>query len=232
MLLVGYRTRLRVVLMRCAVALTAVAFLVMTPLVSNTLARRLEKAFEVPAWCETAPPDVVVVLAGGVDRLPRRETSFGVLSATSRRRIERGIEYWSERSGRRLVLSGGPTAYGWVPHAALMGTYAQRFGVPAQALVLETQSRTTEENALRVASLPGMPRRVALSTSAMHMRRSIMAFRAAGFEVCPLAADRRAIRASLPAGLLPDVAGLAKAEDALHEYVGNVHYEFMLRRPK
>lgn len=219
--------------MRIAAALATLAFLVMTPVVSNKLARRLENAVEVPAWCAATPPDVVVVLAGGVDRLPRRASSYQVLSATSRRRIERGVEYWREREGRHIVLSGGPTAYGWIPHAALMSTYAQRLGVPASSLTLETGSRTTWENALRVSTLaPALPRRIALSTSAMHMRRSLIAFRSAGFEVCPLAADRRAIRASLPAGLLPDVAGLAKAEGALHEYVGNLHYEWLARRER
>lgn len=231
LLVAGYWTRARRVAFVAGTALAGLAFAVMTPVVSNALARRLERAVEVPASCAVSPPDVVVVLAGGVDRLPRRDTSFGVLSATSRRRIERGVEHWQGAPGRSIVMTGGPTASGWVPHAALMGTYAQALGVPSQAITLETASRTTWENARHVAALqPAIPRRIALSTSAMHMRRSVVAFRAAGFDVCPLPADRRAVRAGLPGGLIPDAPGLAKAEDALHEMVGNIHYRWLVHR--
>lgn len=226
--IVGLRLRTRRLWLAASMGLAIAAFATTTPLVSNALARRLESGIAIPPSCDAAPPDVVVVLAGGVDRLPRRASSSHVLSATARRRIERGVEYWQQDGTRTLVMSGGPTAAGWIPHAALMADYAQRLGVPADAIRLEPRSRTTWENARFVAAMtPRVPRRIALATSAMHMRRSVSAFRAAGFEVCPLPADRRAIRASLPAGLLPSTSGLEKADAALHEFVGSVHYEWL-----
>lgn len=224
----GWRTRARRFVLAMSAGLAVAAFGAMTPLVSNTLARKLESGIAIPPSCETIPPDFVVVLSGGVDRLPRRASSSGVLSTTSRRRIEQGVAYWQENEARTLVMSGGPTVPGWVPMSALMVDYAQRLGVPSDAMRVESRSRTTWENAHLVASMtPPVPRRIALATSAMHMRRSVMAFEAAGFEVCPLPADRRAIRASLPAGLLPDMDGLEKADAALHEFVGNLHYEWL-----
>lgn len=224
----GWRIRARRWWFAAGFGLALVAFGTMTPLVSNTLARQLESGVATPQWCEASPPQVVVVLSGGVDRLPARASSSGVLSATSRRRIEQGIRYWKERDDRILVMSGGPTAPGWIPMSALMHDYAQRLGVPAGAMRVEDHSTTTWENARLVASMtPALPRRVALATSALHMRRSVMAFEAAGFEVCPLPADRRAIRTSLPHGLLPDIKGLEKADAALHEFVGIVHYEWL-----
>lgn len=224
----GLRLRGRRLLLGLAMGLAITAFAATTAVVSNALARRLETAVDVPPACVVDPPDVVVVLAGGVDRLPRRDDVFGVLSATTRRRVERGIDYWREQPGRTLVMAGGPTAPGWHPLAGLMSAYAQQFGVPADAIRLEATSRTTWENALNVASLePQVPRRIALATSAMHMRRSVLAFRAAGFDVCPLHADRRAIRASLPGGLIPSTSGLEKSDAALHEMVGNIHYEWL-----
>jgi uncharacterized SAM-binding protein YcdF (DUF218 family) len=224
----GWRTRVRQYAMAAGLGLALVAFGTMTPLVSNALARRLESGLEAPQWCVSSPPDTVVVLSGGVDRLPRHVSSSGVMSATSRRRIERGVAYWAERDGRVLVMTGGPTAPGWIPMSALMHDYAQRLGVPADAMRLESRSRTTWENAHFVAGMtPPLPRRIALATSAMHMRRSVLAFEAAGFEVCPLPADRRAIRASLPAGLVPDIKGLEKADAALHELVGLLHYRWL-----
>jgi uncharacterized SAM-binding protein YcdF (DUF218 family) len=225
---VGWHARARRWALAASLGLSLAAFGTMTPLVSNALARRLESGLEAPQWCASSPPDTVVVLSGGVDRLPRHVSSSGVMSATSRRRIERGVAYWAERDGRALVMTGGPTAPGWIPMSALMHDYAQRLGVPADAMRVESRSRTTWENAHFVAEMtPPLPRRIALATSAMHMRRSVLAFEAAGFEVCPLPADRRAIRASLPAGLVPDIDGLGKAHAALHEFVGLLHYRWL-----
>lgn len=231
--LIGARTRWRRPLQGLALGLAITAFASSTALVSNAIARRVEADFRVPAWCEAAPPATVVVLAGGVDRLPRGPEVYGVLSGTSRRRIERGIEYWHERPGRTLVLSGGPSAPGWVPLSALMASYARAFGVPADSIVEESRSLTTWENAQRVADLqPRLPRRIALATSAMHMPRAVLAFEAAGFEVCPMPADRRGIRVSLPGGLVPSTKELEKSDAALHELVGTLHYRWRNARAR
>jgi uncharacterized SAM-binding protein YcdF (DUF218 family) len=226
--LVGARTRWRRPLQGVALGLAVTAFAASTALVSNAITRRVEANVDVPAHCEASPPDTVVALSAGVDRLPRGPDVYGVLSATARRRIERGIDYVLERPGRTLVLSGGPTAPGWVPHSALMASYARAFGVPADAIREESRSLTTWQNARYVAALqPPLPRRIALATSAMHMPRAVLAFEANGFEVCPLSADRRGIRVSLPGGLVPSTKELEKSDAALHELVGTLHYRWL-----
>lgn len=226
--LVGARTRWRRPLQGAALGLAVLAFAASTAVVSNAITRRVEANVDVPAHCEAAPPDTVVVLSAGVDRLPRGPDVYGVLSATARRRIERGIEYWREQPGRRLVLSGGPSAPGWVPLSALMSSYVRAFGVPAEAVREESRSLTTWQNAQYVAGLqPAVPRRIALATSAMHMPRAVLAFEAAGFDVCPLSADRRGIRVSVPGGLVPSIKELEKSDAALHELVGTLHYRWL-----
>jgi len=58
--------------------------------------------------------------------------------------------------------------------------------VPAQAIQIETQSRSTRENALYVkALLAGVPGRKVLLTSDYHMFRAHRAFKKAGLEVVP-----------------------------------------------
>ncbi|GHA73980.1 YdcF family protein [Cognatilysobacter bugurensis] len=224
----GARSRWRRVLQGIALGLAIIAFAASTAVVSNAIARRVESIADTPPHCESDPPDTVVVLAGGVDRLPRGADVYGVLSATSRRRIERGIEYWQAEPGRRLVLSGGPTAPGWVPLSGLMSSYTRAFGVPPDAVVEEDRSLTTWQNAQNVAALqPRLPRRIALATSAMHMNRAVLAFEAAGFEVCTLPADRRGIRVSLPGGIVPSTKELEKSDAALHELVGTLHYRWL-----
>jgi len=99
--------------------------------------------------------------------------------------------------------------------------------VAPERIVLENDSRTTEENAsltMRlVAPKPG--ERWLLVTSAWHMPRSIGVFRKAGFDVEAYPVDWRT-RGWIDASETFDTvsAGLARADIAMHEWVGLVSY--------
>ncbi|MBT0569009.1 YdcF family protein [Curvibacter sp. CHRR-16] len=69
--------------------------------------------------------------------------------------------------------------------------FYQAMGVPAQQVVYEGQSRTTYENALRSAELPGIDRQQPwlLMTSAWHMPRSMATFQKAGWNVTAYPVD-------------------------------------------
>ncbi|MEG3192358.1 YdcF family protein [Lysobacter sp. D1-1-M9] len=206
-------------------ALAVAAWLAMTPLVANSLLDYLERPVAGPATCLTDPPSTVVVLAGGVDRPPQGRADFAVLNLASRRRIERGVQYWREREGRQVVVTGGAVAAGPATLAELMGRYAQWQGVPGPALHAESHSANTRENAENVARMmPGVPRRIALVTSALHMPRARLSFEAVGFEVCPLPTDFRTVPVGAPGYLLPRTSSLLKTEAALHELVGIRYY--------
>ena len=66
-------------------------------------------------------------------------------------------------------------------------------GLPAERLIYEGESRTTYENAVLSAKLPGVDPRQPwlLVTSAYHMPRSMAAFRRAGWNVTAYAVDFR-----------------------------------------
>lgn len=202
-----------------------VAFAAATPLAANALLARIEGGIAVRPACVGEPPDTVVALAGGVDRLPRDAADLEVMNIASRRRTERAVRYWGQDESRRIVVVGGFVGKGGVTNADLMHAYARRLGVPAAALQAERQSSNTRENAAYLARLvPRVPRRIALSTSALHMPRATMEFEAAGFEVCPLPADFQAVPAGLPHSLVPTSRALVKTEAALHEAAGIVHH--------
>jgi hypothetical protein len=80
----------------------------MTPMFANALLGWLERPPPMPAHCLASPPQVAVVLAGGVDAIPRDDNDASVLGVASRRRIERAVEWWRARPGRVIVVSGGP----------------------------------------------------------------------------------------------------------------------------
>lgn len=220
-------------LVRASIGVVAVAVLAMTPMVGNALIGWLETPPPVPGRCVSSPPHVAVVLAGGVDTLPSRPSDLASLGITSRRRVERAVEWWQERPGRSLVMSGGPRLAGGVSTSALMADYARRLGVAATALQVEGKSTSTWENARALAALqPSLPRNIVLVTSAMHMPRARYAMANAGFHACEVAADSKRIPFGLPGYLIPRSSALDKTEDALHEIVGLAYYRWLDARSR
>ncbi|GAB3356754.1 hypothetical protein GCM10027430_25940 [Lysobacter tyrosinilyticus] len=154
-----------------------------------------------------------------------------MLNLASRRRVDRAIAWWRGGEHRVLLLQGGAPNPGLPPLAELMSAYAQRQGVPAAALRLETHSVDTWGNAVRAAELsPSIPRRVVLVTSLIHMRRAREAFVDNGFEVCPLGTDIRRLPSRIPWALVPRTSALANAEVALHEWSGLIYYRWKSKR--
>lgn len=218
----------------CAgIGVAVVAILAMTPLVANALVGWLETRQPTVLACVSSPPQVAVVLAGGVDAEPTAPSDLAALGITSRRRVERAIAWWHERPGRSLIMSGGPRLARGIPTGALMADYARRLGVAVTALQLEGTSVSTWENARGLALLqPPVPRRVVLITSAMHMPRARYAMERAGFDVCAIATDPRRIPFGWPGYLFPRSSALDKTEAALHELVGLAYYRWLDARSR
>ena len=150
----------------------------------------------------------IVVLGGGID--PKCSPGFAML-----RRTLLGIHLYKRQRAPLLTFSGGMDESS-CPEATIMASIARDMGVPDDALVLETSSGNTWENALMTSRLllPRGIRKILLVTDAMHMRRAEACFRTVGFEVG---------RASVPVfrrvrfnpGLLLEV---------VHEYLGWWYY--------
>lgn len=218
-------------LWRACMSVIVLSVLAMTPLLANALLRRIERTPSIDSACFIDPPDTVVVLAGGIDQVPRDATDFEVLGVASRRRLDSGVDYWRAKPGRMLIISGGPAQAGLPAESQLLATYAALFGVPAAAMRLETRSTSTWENAQLLKRMqPAIAHRITLATSALHMPRAQLAFRAAGFEVCPLQSDFRFTPNDLPEALIPRRSALAKSEAVIHELVGLVQYRWRAMR--
>lgn len=154
-----------------AAAFLAVLVAGFTPL-PNWTHRRLA----VPA--AEGPADAIVVLGASVDR-------GGRLNDSSLRRALHGIVLHRRGLAPLLLLAGQPIAPG-VVEAEVRGRLARDLGVPAEAILLESASRTTREEARNArARLSGRARRILLVTSPLHMERAQRMFAAEGFEVLP-----------------------------------------------
>jgi uncharacterized SAM-binding protein YcdF (DUF218 family) len=100
------------------------------------------------------------------------------ISGDTGARAESAIALWKEGYAPVLVFSGGSSDPESVASAELMKRTALAAGVPANAIVVEGASATTEENAQRVAELmrnAGL-RSAILVTSPYHQRRAALLF--------------------------------------------------------
>jgi uncharacterized SAM-binding protein YcdF (DUF218 family) len=227
-LVLGWRRRtLSRAALRIGIALEVVCLVLMTPVGANALVAWQESRAPLPEACAAPPPNTIVVLSGGIRRDAADADDFATLNVASLQRTIAGAELARRTPDAQLILAGGPRIGGRndVSQAAVMATIAEGFGVPAASIRAESLSTTTWENATRVRALdPPPPQRIWLVTSATHMPRALLAFRAAGFEPCAYPADRRASPFDGPADLLPSAGAIANTDAVLHEWIGEAAY--------
>jgi uncharacterized SAM-binding protein YcdF (DUF218 family) len=145
----------------------------------------LEQRF--PPWTATGnPPDGIVILGGAVE--PGRSAVRGMVSINdSAERITAVAALARRFPDARIVFSGGSASLivAGPPESAFMLELFESFGIARSRVTLEERSRNTVENARFTKALiePKPGERWLLVTSAMHMPRSVGAFRQAGFAV-------------------------------------------------
>lgn len=211
-----------------AAFIEALLLVAMTPFGANLLVGRIEAQVPVDT-CAPSTADPIVVLSAGLERAPASVDDLAALSAGSIRRALAGAALWRQTPNAALVFAGGGPFP--VSESAVLQRFAESLGVPASAIRREGHSLTTWENAEQLRALaPPLPRTIRLVSSALHLPRALIAFRAAGFEPCVVIAERRY---HPPGGFgyyVPQSSGLAKTEAALHELFGTLYYRWRAAR--
>jgi uncharacterized SAM-binding protein YcdF (DUF218 family) len=182
-----------------------------------------------PAWqFDGHEPDGIIVLGGAIDSEVSAARNSVQTDAFGERLIAM-LELARRFPKARIVFSGGSGSLIEHPHpeAPIAGQLLERFGVAPERIVLESQSRTTYENATFVRALvsPKPGERWLLVTSSFHMPRAIGAFRRAGLEVEAYPVDWRTRGwedAALPFDQLSN--GLFRADMVAHEWIGLIAY--------
>ncbi len=207
-----------------------VVFVLGLPLLGGTLVGLVEQRagrFDPQA---VKPFDAIVVLAGGVADKGSLRPSVELGDHAIRRTIC-GVELFEQGLAPRLVLTGGDASIfeeGPV-EAVEMQRLARRLGVPDEAILLETRSRTTYEHTVQLKQILGQST-VLVVTSASHLARAAALFRKQGIRVegfpCGYGERDRPgdLRNLDPFDLLPSVGALGKSTTAISELVGTVVY--------
>jgi uncharacterized SAM-binding protein YcdF (DUF218 family) len=204
------------------------------PVTAIALSGPLERRYPVMP-VEMAPAaDAILVLGGAVAAAtPPDRPTFALTSASGR--VWQAAALYRAGKARWIVVAAGGERESATEQveAEAVGEMLQMLGVPQSALVLESESRNTRENAAK--SLPLLKRlgarRVLLITSAQHMPRAMQTFArswAAQDASAPVLVPFPTDRVILSAGhislksFLPAAGALENVTRALKEYAGMV----------
>ena len=189
----------------------------------DALLRRLEAQHPAPAQIDLKRYAGVIVLGGAMEAPYVWEGHTQPALNDAAERLTAALPLLQREPGLRLIYSGG--IGGLKTEGITEAERARRFytavGVPEQRLLLEPAARTTYENAVLSAQLPGVDktRPWLLLTSAWHMPRSMATFQKAGWNVTPWPADYRA-GLETPWNEYSLAQGAAKWHTVLHELLG------------
>ncbi len=164
-----------------------------------------------------APPRVAPDLGGGVDR------------------VWFAAQLYRQDRVPRLLVVGGNTP--WTPQAPSEASSIKEllvaWGVPAEAVDIETGSLNTWENALGARRVIGaeVSGPLLLVTSGTHMRRALATFTRAGLDVIPATAEVSWTEGGkfTALDLIPNAGALAQTTLAFKEHLGLIVYRFLDR---
>jgi len=205
-----------------AIAGTAWLWFWSMPIVSDWARGSLEEPWARLSIEASPQADVIVVLGGAFSH--RADRSFPNAGSAVDRYWHAARLFHAGKSPR-IIVSGGrsPGRGSGMTEAEAGRLFLLDLGVPEGAILVEDEALTTRGNAVFVAELLEQQsiEGLLLVTSALHMRRSVAAFRAVGLDPVPVATDFEVSSGDL--GLrdfLPSAAALAGSTRAVHEWVG------------
>ncbi len=184
----------------------------------------LEERF--PAWIPSKEePDGIVVLGGGID--PDISASRGVLATDSGiDRVITALNLARQYPRARIVYAGGSgNPFSDEREADYARQLFLNFGTSPERLLLDRNSRNTQENAENAKTLaaPKPGERWLLITSAYHMPRAVGLFRKAKFPVEAVPSDWRTRRDD-PYHFVNFALGVEQVSLASREWIGLFAY--------
>ncbi len=196
-----------------------------TRLVSQALLHVLES--KVPGYTvENAPREPAIIVLGGFMHPPTATHRHGELAEAGDRLLH-GFELYRAGKSPLILITGGDVPMfgsGIATESEAARTILEEWGVPEPAIMVETRSKNTEENARFSRDLLAARNihSALLVTSAAHMPRAVAVFRKAGLEVFPSPTDFQTgwPTPDLPFEFLPEPDALSNSANALKEYIG------------
>lgn len=207
------------------VALGVFAFAALWVSSLEVLGRHLLHSLEPPPAAQSALASAKAIVVLGSSRIQGSpEYAEDIVNGEGLVRLR-----YAARLARRLdlpILVAGGMPYGGTQSEGRAMARALETDFKTPARWVEEQSSTTMENASRAYSIlrPEGRTRIALVTSAWHMRRARLAFAKAGFEIVPAPTSYVSRGETQVLDWIPSAPGLAMTRTALWEALGIAWY--------
>jgi uncharacterized SAM-binding protein YcdF (DUF218 family) len=145
-------------------------------------------------------------------------------------RLFQAIDLYKSGKIKRIIFVGGSGSilHSEEKEAFFVKEYLQKIQFPDSALLIESESKNTHENAVFVKPiLPFSKARYLLVTSAAHMRRSLACFKKEGIATYPYSTDRYSgpRKFEFDHLLIPNIGALQEWTVLIHEMVGYITYK-------
>jgi uncharacterized SAM-binding protein YcdF (DUF218 family) len=169
----------------------------------------------------------VIVVFGGKTQANRSNWFEPFNRATAIDRIDRAEALYLAGRAPRILLSGSARE-GKVSEAQIMARILRQRGIPDSALLLESESRNTSENArFTDITMRGQKLKSALLvTSALHMPRALGSLEKRGINVTAAGSTPQIVLPALDAPdiWLPHLRSLDASRTIIKEYLGLLGY--------
>lgn len=200
-----------------------------TPLGSGLIAGPLARGFHpIEDRQEAEGVGAIVVLGGGTFEVVAGPVRLGYPADETALRIVEGVRLFRFLGGQPLIVASGgrPRADQGVAEAEVMAAALAHLQVPADHVLVDTDSQTTREQAVAVTRmlLARGIRRFALVTAPTHMWRAVLVFRAQGADVVPSAAPMGSPAMARQLFFMPNGESLELSDDALYDYASTAYY--------
>jgi uncharacterized SAM-binding protein YcdF (DUF218 family) len=180
---------------------------------------------EYPVRPFKAQPDIqAIVVLGSAVQPPQYERPYPVPDPDTFKRCEHAAWIYRQGGTTPVLACEGLQSKG---RANGMRELLRRAGVPDEFIWVESESRSTHENAVygaRILRNHGI-KRIALVVEAQSMKRAAACFRKEGFEVTPAPSEFRTL-GPLIDEVLPSWKAIRRNEITLHELLGFAWYRF------
>jgi uncharacterized SAM-binding protein YcdF (DUF218 family) len=197
-----------------------------TPWVGEALIGVLEEPFPPRHVNTISEAEAIVVLSGGLEPATGNRVYPDLNGAADR--VWHAARLYNAGVAPVVIVSGGKPPRLAKSTAPAMKRLLESWGIPSDSVLIESRSRSTRENAVytkQVCREWGVDR-IALVTSAVHMRRALSAFRQVGFEeIVPAATDHSVTGESSGFfSILPGMRGLSSTTIVFREHAAYFYY--------
>ena len=196
------------------------------PIVSGKMVNYLESDYELNKPSEIETANAIVVLSGMV-RTIKTKNGLAYEWNGNVDRFFAGIDLFKLNKAPTLIFTGGklPWSIG-VPEGEHLKDVAIKFGIPEQNILLTENIENTDQEAKAIKKLFSLDNpKIILVTSAFHMPRAQMVFKAADIKVIPYPVDFKSASEKLTfMSFIPSAGAFAGTSSFIREMIGRTYY--------